>query len=267
MVSDLNALPDRPIDQRVEITGPTNAPMQVHIVPNFADHPLVSGPRYLLEDLRCSYATHLGQHTSGVLLLGINDGTKLTFQVHTSRPTRAYKVHGQLGKATHNYFYKGRPVERATYSHVTRDKIDKVVAHMQAAHQKKMLELSGVHMESQTAYDLAASGLIRPVGSEIPVIYGLRCVHFASPNFTLEIQAINENEMYLWTLISDLGIQLKTAAHCTGVQCIRQGKFNLEMALLRKHWQLQNIIDNIERCEKLLNENRRLLQPISAALM
>lgn len=81
-----------------------------------------------------------------------------------------------------------------------------------------------------------------------------------------EIQAVNENEKYLWTLVHDLGVQLKTSAHCTGVQCIRQGKFDLDLALLRKHWQLEHIIENMDRCRQILEENERLIKPQSALL-
>ncbi|CAG9783376.1 unnamed protein product [Diatraea saccharalis] len=263
---DLNVLPDRPHEKRVEIVGPTNAPMTVKLVPNYADNPLVCGPRYIKEDFRCSWATHLGLFTSGVLLLGINQGTKLTYLINTARLTRAYKIHGQLGKATDTYFWNGKTVEKSTYGHVTREKIDKVVAHMQAAHQKTMFEMSGVHMESQTMFDLAAQGLIRPANNNLPVIYGIKCVYFNSPNITLEIQAINEYDKYLWTIIHDLGVQLKTSAHCTGVQCIRQGKFDLDIALLRKHWQLEYIIDNMDQCRRLMEEHSLILQPKSAIL-
>lgn len=258
---DLNSLPDRPQEKRVEIIGATNEAMQVKIVPNYADDPLVCGPRYIIEDFRSKFATHLGLFSSGVMLLGLNEGTKLTYHIHVARPTRAFKVHGQLGKATDTYFWNGKTVERTTFSHVTREKIDRVVAHIQAAHQKTMFELTGLHMESQTTYDLASKGLIRPANSKLPVIYGVKCVYFDPPNFTLEIQSVNEYEKYLWTLIHDLGVQLKASAHCTGVQCIRQGKFDLELALLRKHWSLEHIIENIAACRELLEENLQLLQP------
>lgn len=45
--------------------------------------------------------------------------------------------------------------------------------------------LSGLHMESQATYEMASEGLIRPANSKLPVIYGIKCVHFDSPNFTL----------------------------------------------------------------------------------
>ncbi|XP_014355325.2 mitochondrial mRNA pseudouridine synthase Trub2 [Papilio machaon] len=263
---DLNALPDRPQEKRVEIIGATNAPMTVKLVPNYADDPLVCGPRYTHGDFRCSWATHLGLFTSGVLILGLNEGTRLTYQINVARPTRAYKVHGQLGKATDTYFWNGKTIERSTFSHVTRAKIDRIVAHMQSAHQKTMFELSGLHMDSQTTYDLASQGVIRPSNSKLPVIYGLKCVHFEPPNFTLEVQAVNEYEKYLWTLIHDLGVQLKTSAYCTGLQCIRQGKFTLDKALLRKHWQLDHLIDNMDSCRELIEENEHLIRPRSAHL-
>ncbi|XP_028167612.1 pseudouridylate synthase TRUB2, mitochondrial [Ostrinia nubilalis] len=263
---DLNKLPDRPREKRVEIVGATNEPMTVKLVPNYADDPLVCGPRYILEDIRCSWATHLGLFSSGVLLLGINEGTKLTYLINTSRLTRAYKIQGQLGKATDTFFWNGKTVERSAYGHVTREKIDRIVAYMQAAHQKAMYEQSGLHMESQTTYELASQGLLRPAHSKLPIIYGIKCVHFDSPNFTLEVQSVNEYDHYLWTLVHDLGIQLKTSAHCTGVQCIRQGKFTLDVALLRKHWQLEHIIDNMDRCRQILEENKNLMRPESARL-
>ncbi|XP_059051392.1 pseudouridylate synthase TRUB2, mitochondrial [Achroia grisella] len=263
---DLNELPGRPQENRVEIVGPTNAPLAVKVVPNLADDPLVCGPRYINEDFRCSWASHLGLFSSGVLLLGINDGTRLTYHINTARLTRAYKIHGQLGKATDTYFWNGKTVEKATFRHVTRQKMDGVVAHMQAAHQKTMFELTGVHVDSQSAYELASQGLIRPVNSKLPVLYGIKCVHFQPPHFTLEIQSVNEYDKYLWTLIHDLGVQLKTAAHCTGVQCIRHGKFDVELSLLRKHWQLEHILNNMDKCHELIEKYEGILKPKSATL-
>lgn len=40
-------------------------------------------------------------------------------------------------------------------------------------------------MESQSLYELAAKGLIRPANGNLPVLYGIKCVHFEPPNFTL----------------------------------------------------------------------------------
>lgn len=63
----MNAIPDRLREQRVEIIGSTNEPMRVRLVPNYADDPLACGPRYMLDDFRCNWATHLGLFSSGIL--------------------------------------------------------------------------------------------------------------------------------------------------------------------------------------------------------
>lgn len=73
--------------------------------------------------------------------------------------------------------------------------------------------------------------------------------------------------MYLKTLIHEIGIRLHSTAHCTGIQCIRHACFNLEHALLRKHWTLQNIVTNIEDCEQLLDEHQFIIKQESVALV
>lgn len=45
--------------------------------------------------------------------------------------------------------------------------------------------LCGVDIQSQTAYELAAKGPIRPANPKIPVIYGIKCVEFNLPDFTI----------------------------------------------------------------------------------
>lgn len=50
----------------VSIEGDSTKPMKVSVIPSYADHPLVVGPRYVEDDFRCSWATFLGFNTSGV---------------------------------------------------------------------------------------------------------------------------------------------------------------------------------------------------------
>lgn len=61
--------------------------------------------------------------------------------------------------------------------------------------------------------------------------------------------------MYLKTLMHEIGIQLHTTAHCTLVQCIRHSYFTLEHALLKKHWNLQNILSNLTLCNNVLAQH------------
>lgn len=145
--------------------------------------------------------------------------------------------------------------------------------------------LCGVDMQSQTAYELVAQGPIRPLDSKIPVVYGIKCVDLTLPDFTigrnisfvamptisffcnLELHTINEHEMYLKTLIHEIGVKMRSTAHCTGIQCIRHSCFTLDNALLRKHWTMQHILTNIEDCWQLINENGFIKKQESASLL
>lgn len=131
---------------------------------------------------------------------------------------------------------------------------------MQASHRKKMFEMSGVDVQSQTAYDLAVQGLIRPANNKLPTIYGIRCVNFKKPEFTLEIHSINETEEYMCQLVQEIGLQLHTVAHCTGVRCIRYGHFSVDDSLLRNNWTLQGAITNLENNQKLLKRYPSMLR-------
>ena len=63
----LNEMECRPPMDYVSIEGNPSTQLTVTVKPNLADHPLVVGPRYQIEDLKCSWSNYLGLHSSGVL--------------------------------------------------------------------------------------------------------------------------------------------------------------------------------------------------------
>lgn len=264
---DLNAMKVRPPDRYVSIEGDTTSEMKVVTHPNYADDPLVVGPRYQESDFSFSSGNKLETDSCGVLICGINKGNKLINKIKESMTTRCYKLKGQLGYATDTYFKTGRIVEKATYKHVKRITIDKICASMQSSHQKKMFELCGVDIQSQTAYELASKGLIRPANKEIPVLYEIKCIDFQSPEFTLEITCINEYEHYLKSLIHEIGLALHTVATCTQIQCFKVGLFDLQHALLSKNWDVESIINNMQICGEILKKNVYLLEQTNSTLV
>jgi hypothetical protein len=45
---------------------------------------------------------------------------------------------------------------------------------------------AGVHPQSQEAYEMASTGLLKPApGINVPLLYGARCVEFTPPNLTM----------------------------------------------------------------------------------
>lgn len=254
---DLNQLRPRPATPVVAIEGSVGEKMVVTRKENFADHPLVLGPRYQPKDIKLSWALNLDKHISGVCILGVNSGTGGTHKVREGRLIRTYHVSGQFGRATDNHFHDGKVWEKARFGHVTRGRLLKMLMVTQAAHQRSAVNFSGLDPQSQEAYEvLSSEGLVRPGEKSPALIYGLDIVNFSLPNFTVEVSCINENTDFLKILIHDIGLKLKTVAVCTQMRCIRHGPWTLEHALLRKHWSLEHIINNIGLSKPLLKTVR-----------
>ncbi|XP_050101597.1 pseudouridylate synthase TRUB2, mitochondrial [Anopheles aquasalis] len=263
---DLNLLNVRPALQRVVIEDGFDSSLVVRKEEDLSDNVLVVGPRYQPEDVKTRFCANHGKFTSGVTVLGINHGTNLAFRLQQNRVLRVYRITGFLGKATETHFAESRVVARATVSHIGSEKIGRLLASIQASHQRKMYELSGIDIQSQAAYDLACGGTIRPADNKQPMIYGLRLTEYRKPFFTIEVHAMNETEAYLGELIHEIGINLKSCAHCVSVRCIRHGHFTLEDSLLKKDWNLQNIISAMAHTNKLIKKYPSMLIQTSSAL-
>lgn len=150
-----------------------------------------------------------------VSVVGLNGGIQAAKDFEASKPLRVYHLTGQLGIATDTCWKTGKKIQRASYSHVYKPHIDKTLAAMQASHQRHMytyvsllvnscltlvnllftnIDLmiltcysrsSGVYLQSQEAYDRAVQGLLRPDNEYFPIIYGMKCIHFERPYFTI----------------------------------------------------------------------------------
>ncbi|KAJ8680739.1 hypothetical protein QAD02_016526 [Eretmocerus hayati] len=264
---DLNRMEVRPPNKYVEIEGETNKEMRVVVRDSYADHPLVVGPRYVPEDFKLNGANLMSKESSGVLVCGVNAGTKLVHNLKLSRLTKFYKIKGMLGQARSNDFSTGAIVEKSTWKHIKRHQIDHMCAAMQGSHQRRMFDVSGLDIQSQAAYDVAVKGPIRPANPMVPMVYSIKCVDFQPPEFTLEVVCINENDAYLKSLASEIGYKLKSTAHCTFLQCTQYGLFNVKDALLSKHWDLQSILDNIQICREILREHPYMLEQEHANLV
>ncbi|XP_029466679.1 mitochondrial mRNA pseudouridine synthase TRUB2 isoform X2 [Rhinatrema bivittatum] len=253
LLKDLNSLKQPAPRQQVrflpstlEGSGGTELTLTATILPVLADHSLAKGPNYSY--LKIGAGHRLDARSSGVLVLGVGHGNKLLTYMYESHLTKEYTVHGLFGTATDDFSDTGRVIEKTTYDHVTRDKLERILAVIQGSNRKALLTHSRIDLKSQEAYELAVEGLIRPMEKSPPIITGIRCLHFAPPDFTLEIQCLHETQKYLRKIVHEIGLELKSSAVCTCVRRTRDGIFTLTDALLRTHWDLQSIQEAIECC-------------------
>uniref|UniRef100_A0A8B9B9X3 TruB pseudouridine synthase family member 2 n=1 Tax=Anser brachyrhynchus TaxID=132585 RepID=A0A8B9B9X3_9AVES len=207
----------------------------------------VRGPRFT--KLKVSAGHRLDVKASGVFVLGVGHGNKLLTDRYHCHLTKVYTVGGLFGKATEDFSDTGKLVEKATFDHITREKLERILAVIQGTNHKALLMHSNIDMKTQEAYELAVNGLIRPMGKSPPIITAIRCLQFALPQFQLEIHCVHETQQHLRKIVHEIGLELKSCAVCTQVRRIRDGVFTLDDALLRTQWNLQSIRNAISDCQ------------------
>ncbi|XP_040888912.1 mitochondrial mRNA pseudouridine synthase TRUB2 [Toxotes jaculatrix] len=253
LLKGLNAAPSLPCPQQVRFLshpdGDTEAPkaltLSVVSVPALSKHPLVTGPEF--QHIRVGVGHRLDAFSSGVLVLAVGNGNKVLNDLYKTQVTRDYTLEGEFGTATDDFSHTGRVVERSTYDHITQDKLDRVLAMLQGVNQKALLMYSNVDMRSQEAYEMAAQGLLGPEGKSQPILTGLRCIRFQPPNFTLEVQCLNETQKYLRKVVHEIGLELRSTAVCKAVRRTRDGPFTLQDALTHHHWTASHVRQAIQQ--------------------
>ncbi|KAL0978153.1 hypothetical protein UPYG_G00166800 [Umbra pygmaea] len=214
-------------------------------VPSLAHHPLVNGPEF--QHLCVGVGHKLDVFSSGVLVLGVGRGNKALTDLFKAGVTRDYTLEGEFGMATDDFTHTGRLIEKTTFGHITRDKLERVLAMMQGSNQKALLTYSNVDMSTQEAYEMAVKGELYPDGKSPPILTGLRLLHFQPPYFRLEVQCLNETQRYLCKVLHEVGLELRSTAVCKGVRRTRDGHFTLQHALTRQHWAAPDIIRAIQQ--------------------
>ncbi|XP_061640134.1 mitochondrial mRNA pseudouridine synthase TRUB2 [Phyllopteryx taeniolatus] len=240
LLKGLDALPSPPLPEQIRFLSPpggdTLSPkgLSAACVPVLSKHPLVTGPEF--QHIRVGVGHRLDTFSSGVMVLAVGNGNKALNDLYNNKVTRDYTLEGEFGTATDDFSHTGRVVEQSTYDHITQDKMEKVLAMLQGANQKALLTYANVDMRSQEAYEMAVQGALGPEGKSPPILTGLRCIRFQPPNFTLEVQCLNETQKYLRKVVHEIGLELRSTAICKGVRRTRDGTFTLQDALIRHQW-------------------------------
>ncbi|CAL8335583.1 unnamed protein product [Merluccius merluccius] len=144
ILEGVNDTPSLPLPHAVQLLtegggskGPTELTLSAASLPALAAHPLVRGPEF--RRIKVGVGHRLDASSSGVLVIGVGHGNKPLNDLYQTRVTRDYTLDGKFGIATDDFSHTGRIVERSTYDHITRDKLEKVLAMLQGANQKALL--------------------------------------------------------------------------------------------------------------------------------
>jgi len=69
---------------------------------------------------------------------------------------------------------------------------------------------------------------------------------------------LNETEDFFYSLVTELGRRVRSAASVTSIKCVQIGNFGVDNSLSSAEWNLQKITRNMRLCYRLSKENPEL---------
>ena len=264
-ILELNAMECRSPRERIEITGDlsisNDSNLNVEIRSNLADHPLVSGQRYNSKQIPLMFTNNPGWYSSGIMVGFIGSDAYKGIQFKRYNLPKLYEIKGEFGLASLNYRDDGKVRMKSSYKHIQEIFYERILSKIEAAQRTLMFKVANVQIQSEEAYQLAIKGQVNPQTKQtMPLIMAIKPITFQPPDFSFQVQCQNEQEQFLAELVNEIGIGLKSCARCTGIRLIQYGPFTIEHGLLQKHWTLENLIENIYECQKILNNFEKQYQ-------
>lgn len=200
------------------------------------------------QPLKIGHGGTLDSNASGVLVVGIGEGTKMLTTMLAG--SKKYTAVGELGKATDTLDATGNVIEEKNYDHITKEALE-----------EKFKQFTGEIMQVPPLYsalkkDGKRMSVLLKQGQEVeakparPVtVYNLTLQDFSPPLFTIDVEC--GGGFYVRSLVDELGKALSSCAHVKELTRTKQGQFTLEEhALKEDRWTLTDISQALQPCPK-----------------
>lgn len=197
-------------------------------------HDVVAKVRKALGTKKVGHAGTLDPLATGLLVLGIESGTKLlTFLVGADK---TYLATIRLGVSTVSDDSESEILETAangTLELVTTERISKEILKLTGVIQQRPSSVSAIRVDGKRAYDLVREGVKVELKAREVNIHTLNLLSSSrSPEgfIDLEFKVECSSGTYIRALARDLGDGLGVGGHITALRRTRVGTFDVEMA-------------------------------------
>ncbi|KAI1887218.1 hypothetical protein AGOR_G00203910 [Albula goreensis] len=196
--------------------------------------------------LKMGHGGTLDSPASGVLVVGIGNGTKMLSSMLTG--SKKYTAIGELGKATDTLDATGSVIEEKAYDHITREKLEEKLQKFVGDIMQVPPLYSALKKDGQRLLVLLRQGQKVEAKPARPVkVYSLSVQDFSPPLFTLNIEC--GGGFYVRSLVDDLGKELASCAHVKELVRTKQGQFTLDDHALREEkWTIDDIALSLQTC-------------------
>ena len=199
--------------------------------PGWTSHDVVAKLRGILGTRKIGHAGTLDPMATGLLVLGVDGGTKLLQFISGS--DKQYIATIRLGAATHTDDAEGEIISTASVAGVTLEQIDAEIAKLTGAITQIPSSVSAIKVDGKRAYDLVRDGKeVELKGREVTVSQFKRTSEIRSVGDYLDFDVVVDcsSGTYIRALARDIGSALDVGGHLTMLRRTKIGNFDLANA-------------------------------------
>jgi tRNA pseudouridine55 synthase len=176
---------------------------------------------------RVGHAGTLDPQATGVLVIGLGTGTKLTQFLHECPKT--YHATLQLGVRTDTCDTAGKVVEVRPVRAMTQGEVEAVLGSFRGTIEQIPPMFSALKLHGRRLYTLARQGIDVDRQARRVQIYRLVMLEFTAAALRLEVEC--SSGTYIRVLADDIGLRLGCGAHLSALVRMGIGCFSLAQAL------------------------------------
>jgi tRNA pseudouridine55 synthase len=199
--------------------------------PGWTSHDVVAKLRGILGTRKIGHAGTLDPMATGLLVLGVDGGTKLLQFISGS--DKQYVATIRLGAATHTDDAEGEIISTASALAVTREQIDAEIAKLTGAITQIPASVSAIKVDGKRAYDLVRDGKeVELKGRSVTVSQFKRTSEIRAVGECLDFDVVVDcsSGTYIRALARDIGSALAVGGHLTKLRRTKIGNFDLANA-------------------------------------
>ncbi len=195
--------------------------------PGITSHKATKKVQKILSAYRAGHAGTLDPDAEGVLIVCLNEATRVT--EYLADLEKEYLVQVQLGLKTDTYDLSGNIISEKDPSHITEQRLKEVVEEFVGEIQQEPPMYSAIKKDGIPLYRLARKGITVERKKRVVRIQSIMVLSFSLPEAILRVRC--SKGTYIRSLVNDIGEKLGVGAVVKRLQRTRVGHFRVEEAV------------------------------------
>lgn len=218
-------------------------------------HDVVARVRKVFNTKRVGHAGTLDPMATGVLVLGINNGTKLLQYITEGK--KRYLATIKLGAATVTDDKEGEVLKVATNSEIASVSDSAIKSYLESlvgTIMQRPSSVSAIKVDGKRAYDRVREGEVVELPAREVTIYSLEIINIARSELGIEIDidVACSAGTYIRAIARDLGVALKVGGHLIELRRSEVAPFLLAEAVTLESVSQSNLLDIVEVAKQVL---------------